>query len=114
MILKALTVSNIRSYKNETRVVFPLGITLFEGDIASGKSTLLYAVEFGLFGLGQLRGSFLLRNDAKQGQVALEFEMDGRDYEVHRTLLRKGRSVQQIDCYLQGPAGKAPMAATEL
>jgi len=114
MILKALTVDNIRSYKSETRVDFPLGTTLFEGDIASGKSTLLYAIEFGLFGLGQLRGSFLLRNEAKQGTVVLEFEMDGRDYEVHRTLTRKGKTVQQVDCYLQGPGGKAPMAATEL
>jgi exonuclease SbcC len=114
MILKALTVDNIRSYKSETRVDFPLGITLFEGDIASGKSTILYAIEFGLFGLGQLRGSFLLRNEAKEGQVVLEFEMDGKDYEVHRTLIRKGKSVQQVDCYLQSPKGKAPMATTEL
>jgi exonuclease SbcC len=114
MILKALTVDNIRSYKSETRVDFPVGITLFEGDIASGKSTLLYAIEFGLFGLGQLRGSFLLRNGAKQGTVVLEFETDGRDYEVHRTLTRKGKTVQQVECFLRGPKGKAPMAATEL
>jgi exonuclease SbcC len=114
MILRELTLENIRSYRDETRVAISAGTTLFEGDIASGKSTLLYAIEFALFGLGSLKGSFLLRNGAKQGHVSLAFTVDGRDYEVHRTLVKKGKSIQQEECYIQGPEGKALLSPTEV
>ena len=50
MILNSLVINNIRSYDHE-EVVFPRGISLFEGDIGSGKSTILMAIEFALFGL---------------------------------------------------------------
>ena len=49
MIVKKLVLNNIRSYKNQA-IDFPLGRTLFEGDIGSGKSTILMAIEFALFG----------------------------------------------------------------
>lgn len=114
MILKSLTLGGIRSYKDETSIAIPVGITLFEGDIASGKSTILYAIEFALFGLGSLKGTFLLRNGMRQGGVTLIFEADGREYEVHRTLQRKGKGIQQTDCYIKGPDGKTPFSATEL
>ena len=76
MIIKSLTLENIRSYKDETNIQFPEGTILFEGDIASGKSTLLYAVEFALFGLGDMKASSLLRNGAKRGDVKLTFEIE--------------------------------------
>ena len=49
MILKQLSLQNIRSYLNET-VTFPDGNVLLSGDIGGGKSTILLAVEFALFG----------------------------------------------------------------
>ena len=60
MIIKRLVLKNIRSYKS-TDINFPLGKTLFEGDIGSGKSTILMAIEFGLFGLGSEKAGSLLR-----------------------------------------------------
>lgn len=114
MMLKALTLENIRSYKDETRIQIPTGTILFEGDIASGKSTILYAIEFALFGLGDMKSSSLLRNGAKHGRVALRFEVDGKEYEVHRSLVKKGRIVQQDECYIDGPNGKAVLSASEL
>jgi exonuclease SbcC len=114
MMLKALTLENIRSYKDETRIQIPTGTILFEGDIASGKSTILYAIEFALFGLGDIKSSSLLRNGAKRGRVALRFEVDGKEYEVHRSLVKKGRIVQQDECYIDGPNGKAVLSASEL
>ena len=51
MILNSIMIENIRSY-NEEVIDFPRGITLFEGDIGSGKSTILMGIEFALFGLG--------------------------------------------------------------
>ena len=114
MILKSIHLVNIRSYEDEI-IEFPQGTTLFEGDIRSGKSTILYAVEFALFGLGSLRGTFLLRNGAKEGAVTLVFDVDGQEYEVFRGLKRKGKSVQQSqEGYMKGPAGKSFLSAGEL
>lgn len=114
MILRSVTLEGIRSYRDETRVEIPDGTTLFEGDIASGKSTILYAIEFALFGLGSLRGTFLLRNGEREGAVSLVFDVDGKEYEVHRGLQRKGKSVQQMDCYIKGPEGRSPLSTGEL
>ncbi len=114
MILKSITLEGIRSYRDETPLPISLGTTLFEGDIASGKSTILYAIEFALFGLGSLKPTFLLRNGARRGGVTLVFVADGKEYEVHRGLERKDRGIQQVDCYIRGPEGKASLAAGEL
>lgn len=113
MILHSLRVKNIRSYEDET-ISFPLGTTLFEGDIGSGKSTILMAIEFALFGLGSQKGASLLRMGAKKGSATLVFEVDGEKYEVHRTLVRKGRRVHQGEGYLKSRHGKDPLAPSEL
>ena len=49
MLLQQLRLQNIRSYLDET-IEFPEGTTLLSGDIGSGKSTILLAIEFALFG----------------------------------------------------------------
>jgi len=114
MILKSIYLVNIRSYEDAT-IEFPLGTTLFEGDIRSGKSTILYAIEFAFFGLGSLRGTFLLRNGVKEGSVTLVFDIDGQEYEVFRGLRRRGKSVHQSEeGYIKGPTGKSYLSAGEL
>jgi len=114
MILKSLKLENIRSYKEQT-IEFPLGTTLFEGDIGSGKSTILMAIEFALFGLGSERGNALLRLGAKRGSVTLRFEVDGEEYEVYRSLERKGRGVRQgADGYLKTKDGILRLSPSEL
>jgi exonuclease SbcC len=114
MKLESIHLHNIRSYEDET-IDFPLGTTLFEGDIRSGKSTILYAIEFALFGLGSLRGTFLLRNEEKEGSVTLIFDIDGQEYEVFRELKRRGNSAHQsAEGYIQGPTFKSNLSATEL
>jgi len=87
MIFKTLSLENIRSYKSHT-IKFPIGTSLFEGDIGSGKSTILMAIEFALFGLGNQKGDSLLRKGSKKGSVLLEFESDHKNYQVNRTLMR--------------------------
>lgn len=115
MILKSLTLENIRSYTNtDDPIKFPLGITLFEGDMRAGKSTILYSIEFALFGLGEFKGTFLLRNGSRRGNVTLTFEEGGQEYIVHRSLVRKGKGVQQEECYIEGPLGKQTLAPTDL
>ena len=58
MIVNRLRMENIRSYRRG-EVEFPRGRTLFEGDIGAGKSTILMAIEFALFGLGSASAELL-------------------------------------------------------
>jgi exonuclease SbcC len=114
MILKSLEIENIRSYVKQ-KISFPLGTTLFEGDIGTGKSTILNAVEFALFGLGSQRGGSLLRLGMKNGSATLTFEVDDQEYKVHRSLVRRGKYVRQgDDGYIETGGGRISLSATEL
>ncbi|MEK6930919.1 MAG: SMC family ATPase [Thermoproteota archaeon] len=94
MLLNSIIIENIRSYTHE-EIIFPRGISLFEGDIGSGKSTILMSIEFALFGLGSQKAESLLAKKSESGYVILEFSVDGAKYEIKRTLKRKSDSVNQ-------------------
>ena len=113
MILKKLTINNIRSYKSET-VEFKRGATLLSGDIGSGKTSILLAIEFALFGLqpGQ-RGAFLLRNGEDSGGVIMNFEVEGKEYIIERTL-KRGKTVSQDYAAITIEGVKQELAVTEL
>jgi exonuclease SbcC len=113
VILRSLKLENIRSYTEQT-VSFPMGTTLFEGDIGSGKSTILMAIEFALFGLGSEKGGALLKAGAKKGLVSLCFEVEGKEYEVCRSLERKAKGVQQADCSLKTDGTVLQLSASEM
>lgn len=114
MLLKKITLNNIRSYENQ-EVEFTEGSTLLSGDIGSGKTSILLAIEFALFGLqpGQ-RGTSLLKNSAKEGGVKIEFEVEGKNIIIERTL-KRGKTVSQDYCALevQGES-KEETSVTEL
>jgi DNA repair protein SbcC/Rad50 len=113
MIVRRLRMENIRSYRSG-EVEFPRGRTLFEGDIGAGKSTILMAIEFALFGLGSAKASSLLRIGEIRGSVELEFEVNGREYSVLRTLVKKGGSIQQVEGRLKGPEGEEDYPPSEM
>ncbi|MFW5852601.1 MAG: AAA family ATPase [Nanoarchaeota archaeon] len=105
MILRYLKLHNIRSYLNE-KIDFPEGSVLLCGDIGSGKSTVLLAIEFALFGLkrGEFTGASLLRNGESFGSVELKFSLelgkDVKDVVVHRELKRGQNSIKQDSGFL--------------
>lgn len=113
MIIRSLRLHNIRSYSNES-LTFPPGRTLFEGDIGSGKSSLLMAIEFALFGLGSERGASLLKTGAEKGAVTLVFDVEGSEYTVTRTLTRKSGKVQQGEGEIRGPGGRENLSPTDM
>ncbi len=113
MRLKRLELKNFRSYKDAV-LEFPLGKILFEGDIGSGKSSILYAIEFALFGLGDLKGDSLIRVAEKKCSVELTFEINGKEYRVGRTLEKKGRGISQTEGYLIEDGVKNYYSSTEL
>ncbi len=100
MILKKLKLENIRSYKNQV-VEFPMGRTLFEGDIGSGKSTILMAIEFALFGLGSEKPGSLLKTGESEGMVSIIFESGSKEYTVQRHLIKKANKYDQDKCALR-------------
>ena len=116
MILKSLTLENFRSYGPSTKIDFEHGITLFEGDIGSGKSSILYAIEFALFGLGDIEARYALRSSAASSKVELDFEVEGQEYKVVRTIERKkGAKTLVTNGWLSERGGKLESyAATEL
>jgi len=115
MILNSLVLENIRSYSHE-EVEFPRGITLFEGDTGSGKSSILMAIEFALFGLGSQKAESLLAKKADDGYATLEFTVDDQKYEIKRALKRKSTGVSQDakNCHIKTNDEKEPLAPSEL
>ena len=55
------------------KVEFSDGSVMLSGDIGCGKSTILLAAEFALFGImkGDVSGESLLRNGKNEGNVEL-------------------------------------------
>src|SRR3989339_873368 len=94
MILKKISLNNIRSYEAQ-EIEFSEGSVLLSGDIGSGKTSILLAIEFALFGLQPgRRGSAILRNGAKEGGVSINFEIGGKEIFIERTL-KKGKTISQ-------------------
>ncbi len=115
MILRGLKLENIRSYTS-AGLEFPEGSVLLSGDIGSGKSTILLAMDFALFGIQKpdLPGASLLRHGKEQGSVELTFEVGGKEYVIKRTLKRKKDSVNQSSGYIVAGGAKKELTAQEL
>jgi len=115
MIIKKIKLENIRSYI-EREINFELGSTLLSGDIGSGKSSILQAIDFALFGLskGVLSGESLLRYGKNKGSVELEFKIGNFDIKVKRSLKRSSDSVVQNSGYLEINGAREELSAVEL
>ncbi len=115
MILDSITIDGIRSYRHE-RIEFPGGTSLFEGDMGSGKSTILMSIEFALFGLGSQNAESLLAKRSESGYVMLEFSVGGEKYGIRRTLRRRNSAVSQDpkESWITIGGEKEPLSPSEL
>ncbi len=114
MELKRLVIKNIRSYKEE-EIIFPKGSTLLAGDIGSGKTSILLAIEYALFGLqpGQ-RGSALLTNGKEQGNVLLECIINDKEIIIERGLRRGNKAINQDYASIVIEGEKIESSVTEI
>ncbi len=113
MIIKSVKLHNIRSYLSES-VDFPCGSVLLSGDIGSGKSTILLAIEFAFFGFGRGSGDGLLRHGKQAGYVELTFLFEGREVIIRRGLKRLKDSVRQDEGFIAVDGVKQFCTADEL
>jgi len=81
------------------------GVVFIKGGNEAGKSTLIEAILFGVYGdyriVGSLRGnpqagySDVINHHARRAVVEVEFEVDGKTYRVERGLERTRGSISQ-------------------
>jgi DNA repair protein SbcC/Rad50 len=113
MKLKSMKLENIRSYKKE-QIEFPNGSLLLSGNIGSGKSTILQAIEYAIFGVTKgASAQTLLRHGAESGYVNLNLEVDGMDIIIERGM-KKGKSIKQEECSLIINGKKYDYTTTQL
>ncbi|MFC6726038.1 AAA family ATPase, partial [Halobium palmae] len=81
------------------------GVTVVHGLNGSGKSSLLEACFFALYGSKALDGTLddVVTNGEEEAEIDLHFTHDGAEYHVHRRLRRSGDRVLTADCTLDGP-----------
>lgn len=114
MKIKKIKLKNMRSYEDQ-EVEFPEGSVLLSGDIGCGKTSVLLAIEFALFGLQpSQRGSSLLKNGKKEGSVTLEFDVNGKSVILERSLKRSGKNITQDNSSISVDNEKFEGSVTEI
>ena len=95
MKIEIVQLENIRSHVKST-VPFARGFNCLVGGLGCGKSSILYAIDFALFGdpLGRSY-EYLLREGADSGKVAVQFVQNGKSYKISRGLKRRGKGIGQ-------------------
>ena len=95
MKIEIVQLQNIRSHVKST-VPFTRGFNCLVGGLGTGKSSILYAVDFALFGEPIGRSfEYLLREDADSAKVTIQFTQNGRTYKLTRGLKRRGKGIGQ-------------------
>jgi len=95
MKIEIVQLENIRSHVKST-VPFTRGFNCLVGGLGCGKSSVLYAVDFALFGDSIGRSfEYLLREGSDSGKVTIQFTHNGSTYKLTRGLKRKGKSITQ-------------------
>ncbi len=95
MRAELIELENIRSHVKST-IQFQKGFNCLVGGVGCGKSSVLYAIDFALFGdpLGRSY-DYLLREGSDSGKVTLQFAHAGKNYNLTRGLRKRGKGIGQ-------------------
>lgn len=115
MIITKLELENIRSYKKQ-EIILNSGITSLSGDIGSGKTSILQAIEFALFGFkkGDLEAEQLLRKGEKKGSVSLSLTNNNTNITIYREIQKTKTSFSQENSFIKINQDILELAPTEL
>ncbi|UCH31992.1 MAG: SMC family ATPase [Candidatus Bathyarchaeota archaeon] len=95
MRIKSISLENIRSHV-KSRVDFGKGFNCLVGGLGTGKSSILYAIDFVFFGDPLTRSyHYLLREGESMGKVSVEFLLNGKMFRLERGLKRRGKGIGQ-------------------
>lgn len=97
MLLRKINLTNFRQYRS-AEIVFSDGITAIVGRNGSGKTTILEAIAWALYGeCRNVKDSLqhLWADDGEPVSVKLEFSIGNRDYAVERTF--KSATLSELD-----------------
>ena len=104
----ALRMSGLRSYRHEQLIDFTdAGLMAIVGDTGAGKSSILEALFFALYGgctWDQRGGVPLISDGAEVMQVELSFRADGRTWKVFRSASHTGTGVRHELVCLDDPS----------
>ncbi|MHC1627195.1 MAG: AAA family ATPase [Methanoculleaceae archaeon] len=98
MLLNRLYMVNFKRFRNE-EVIFREGITGIVGNNGSGKSSMMEAILFGLYGIRQspLNSNYIVSASAGEKEkctVILEFTVDGVPYRVTRSFRKTASTIE--------------------
>ncbi len=95
MKIEIVQLENIRSHV-KTTVPFARGFNCLLGGVGCGKSSVLYSIDFAMFGdpIGRSY-EYLLREGADAAKVTLQFAQHGNIYVLTRGLRRRGKGISQ-------------------
>jgi len=96
MKIEIVQLENIRSHIKST-VPFTRGFNCLVGGVGRGKSSVLYAVDFALFGdaIGSRSFEYLIREGSDWCRVTVVFTQNGNTYRLTRGLRRKDKGITQ-------------------
>jgi len=106
MIIKSIYLRNIRTHR-ESFVDFVRGTNVIVGETGSGKSSIRYAIEFGLFGeCGGVSREALITAGEKEGEIVLVIDCGGKSYSIKRVLERDDDGTIRSSAALMDSSGK--------
>ncbi len=110
VILKRIEIENFRRIKSLS-LEFPEGVMIIKGPNEAGKSTILEAVLYALFG-ETMRGlkDLAINHNSDRASIKLTFSVNGKEFNVTRLLRRKSSSEGRL-FELQG-GRRIPRAST--
>ncbi|HLF87807.1 MAG TPA: SMC family ATPase, partial [Anaerolineales bacterium] len=106
MILRTLTLSGFLSYRAPVTIDFTtFDLACIAGTNGAGKSSLLDAITYALFGRARKTDESLINThpDVKQAQVTLEFEYESNCYRIQRTNPKGKSTVLEFQIAQRGP-----------
>jgi len=95
-MIRSIELVDFLAHSN-TKLEFDSGATVFVGDNGSGKSSIIDAITFSLFGEHTRKNNKgLIRRGANQGFARIEFSANGKNYQAIRKIDSKGTLTAQF------------------
>jgi exonuclease SbcC len=92
-MIKAIELENFISHRT-TRIAFDRGITIFIGNNGSGKSSVIDAITFALYGQHTRKTNRnLVRRGSESASVSVRLSVGSKEYNAHRQLGSNGQTL---------------------